>query len=81
MFITSIKFVQTIRAQVINLRRTNEKYQYQTVLSNAYQKKKTERKLDKQERNYDVQILKLYQIRPIFNNFEYNAKQQMILFY
>lgn len=29
-------------------------------------KKKTERKLDKQERNYDVQILKLYQIRPIF---------------
>lgn len=68
MFITSIKFVQTIRAQVINLHRTNEKYQYQ--------KKKTERKLDKQERNYDVQILKLYQIRPIFNNFEfeYNAK-------
>lgn len=39
-------------------------------------KKKTERKLDKQERNYDIQILKLYQIRPIFNNFEfeYNAK-------
>lgn len=39
-------------------------------------KKKTERKLDKQERNYDVQILKLYRIRPIFNNFEfeYNAK-------
>lgn len=36
MFITSIKFVQTIRAQVINLHRTNEKYQYQ--------KKKTERK-------------------------------------
>lgn len=69
MFITSIKFVQTIRAQVINLHRTNEKYQYQ-------KKKKTERKLDKQERNYDVQILKLYQIRPIFNNFEfeYNAK-------
>lgn len=66
MFITSIKFVQTIRAQVINLHRTNEKYQYK--------KKKTERKLDKQERNYDVQILKLYQIRPIFNNFEYNAK-------
>lgn len=29
MFITSIKFVQTIRAQVINLHRTNEKYQYQ----------------------------------------------------
>lgn len=28
MFITSIKFVQTIRAQV-NLHRTNEKYQYQ----------------------------------------------------
>lgn len=28
-------------------------------------KKKTERKLDKQERNYDIQILKLYQIRPI----------------
>lgn len=28
MFITSIKFVQTIRAQVINLHRTNEKYQY-----------------------------------------------------
>lgn len=50
MFITSIKFVQTIRAQV-NLHRTNEKYQYQ--------KKKTERKLDKQERNYDIQILKL----------------------
>lgn len=68
MFITSIKFVQTIRAQVINLHRTNEKYQYQ--------KKKTERKLEKQERNYDGQILKLYQIRPIFNNFEfeYNAK-------
>lgn len=39
MFITSIKFVQTIRAQVINLHRTNEKYQYQTVLLNAYQKK------------------------------------------
>lgn len=75
MFITSIKFVQIIRAQVINLHRTNEKYQYQTVLLNAYQKK-TERKLDKQEKNYDVQILKLYQIRPIFNNFEfeYNAK-------
>lgn len=52
MFITSIKFVQTIRAQVINLHRTNEKYQYQ-------KKKKTERKLDKQERNYDIQILKL----------------------
>lgn len=51
MFITSIKFVQTIRAQVINQHRTNEKYQYQ--------KKKTERKLDKQERNYDIQILKL----------------------
>lgn len=69
MFITSIKFVQTIRAHVINLHRTNGKYQYQ-------KKKKTERKLDKQERNYDVQILKLYQIRPIFNNFEfeYNAK-------
>lgn len=73
MFITSIKFVQTIRAQVINLHRTNEKYQYQTLLLNAYQKK-TERKLDKQERNYDIQILKLYQIRSIFNNFEYNAK-------
>lgn len=58
MFITSIKFVQTIRAQVINLHRTNEKYQYQTLLLNAYQKK-TERKLDKQERNYDIQILKL----------------------
>lgn len=58
MFITSIKFVQTIRAQV-NLHRTNEKYQYQTLLLNAYQKKKTERKLDKQERNYDIQILKL----------------------
>lgn len=69
MFITSIKFVQTIRAQV-NLHRTNEKYQYQTVLLNAYQKKKTERKLDKQERNYDVQILKLYQIRPIFNTMQ-----------
>lgn len=40
MFITSIKFVQTIRAQVINLHRTNEKYQYQTVLLNAYQKKR-----------------------------------------
>lgn len=52
MFITSIKFVQTIRAQVINLNRTNEKYQYQ-------KKQKTERKLDKQERNYDIQILKL----------------------
>lgn len=38
MFITSIKFVQTIRAQV-NLHRTNEKYQYQTLLLNAYQKK------------------------------------------
>lgn len=37
MFITSIKFVQTIRAQV-NLHRTNEKYQYQTLLLNAYQK-------------------------------------------
>lgn len=69
MFITSIKFVQTIRAQV-NLHRTNEKYQYQTVLLNAYQKKKTERKLDKQERNYDIQILKLYQIRPIFNTMQ-----------
>lgn len=68
MFITSIKFVQTIRAQV-NLHRTNEKYQYQTVLLNAYQKK-TERKLDKQERNYDIQILKLYQIRPIFNTMQ-----------
>lgn len=76
MFITSIKFVQTFRAQVINLHRTNEKYQYQTVLLNAYQKIKKERKLDKQERNHDVQILKLYQIRPIFNNFEFenNAK-------
>lgn len=40
MFITSIKFVQTIRAQVINLHRTNGKYQYQTVLLNAYQKKR-----------------------------------------
>lgn len=40
MFITSIKFVQTIRAQVINLHRTNEKYQYQTVLLNAYKKKR-----------------------------------------
>lgn len=40
MFITSIKFVQTIRAQVINLHRTNEKYQYQTVLLNAYPKKR-----------------------------------------
>lgn len=40
MFITSIKFVQTIRAQVINLHRTNEKYQYQTVLLNAYQIKR-----------------------------------------
>lgn len=39
MFITSIKFVQTIRAQV-NLHRTNEKYQYQTLLLNAYQKKR-----------------------------------------
>lgn len=68
MFITSIKFVQTIRAQV-NLHRTNEKYQYQTLLLNAYQKK-TERKLDKQERNYDIQILKLYQIRPIFNTMQ-----------
>lgn len=38
MFITSIKFVQTIRAQV-NLHRTNEKYQYQTLILNAYQKK------------------------------------------
>lgn len=38
MFITSIKFVQTIRAQV-NLHRTNEKYQNQTLLLNAYQKK------------------------------------------
>lgn len=38
MFITSIKFVQTIRAQVINLHRTNEKYQYQTLFFNAYQK-------------------------------------------
>lgn len=75
MFITSIKFVQTIRAQVISLHRTNEKYQYQTLLLNAYPpKKKTERKLEKQERNYDIQILKLYQIRPICNNFEYNAK-------
>lgn len=74
MFITSFKFVQTIRAQVINLHRTNEKYQYQTLLLNAYKKEKTERKLDKQERNYDIQILKLYQIRSIFNNFEYNAK-------
>lgn len=36
--------------------------------------KKTERNLDKQERNYDIQILKLYQIRPIFKFFEYNAK-------
>lgn len=43
MFITSIKFVQTIRAQVINLHRTNEKYQYQTVLLNAYQKKKRQK--------------------------------------
>lgn len=33
-------------------------------------KKKTERKLDKQERNYDIQILKLYQIRPIFNTMQ-----------
>lgn len=63
MFITSIKFVQTIRAQVINLHRTNEKYQYQ-------KKKKRQRKLDKQERNYDIQILKLYQLRPIFNTMQ-----------
>lgn len=42
MFITSIKFVQTIRAQVINLHRTNEKYQYQTLLLNAYQKRQKE---------------------------------------
>lgn len=39
MFITSIKFVQTIRAQVINLHRTNEKYQYQTVLKKKDRKK------------------------------------------
>lgn len=45
MFITSIKFVQIIRAQVINLHRTNEKYQYQTVLLNAYQKKKDRKKI------------------------------------
>lgn len=45
MFITSIKFVQTFRAQVINLHRTNEKYQYQTVLLNAYQKKKDRKKI------------------------------------
>lgn len=42
MFITSIKLVQTIRAQVINLHRTNEKYQYQTLLLNAYQKRQKE---------------------------------------
>lgn len=45
MFITSIKFVQTIRAQVIKLHKTNEKYQYQTVLLNAYQKKKDRKKI------------------------------------
>lgn len=42
MFITSIKFVQTIRAQVISLHRTNEKYQYQ--------KKKKDRKKIRQTR-------------------------------
>lgn len=43
MFITSIKFVQTIRAQVISLHRTNEKYQYQTLLLNAYPPKKRQK--------------------------------------
>lgn len=60
MFITSIKFVQTIRAQVINLHRTNEKIPVPNCTLECIPKKKTERKLDKQERNYDVQILKLY---------------------
>lgn len=75
MFITSIKFVQTIRKLLIctePMKNTSTKlYSWMHT-----KKKKTERKLDKQERNYDVQILKLYQIRPIFNNFEfeYNAK-------
>lgn len=55
MFITSIKFVQTIRAQVINLHRTNEKYQYQTVLLNAYQKK---RQKENQTNKKEIMIYK-----------------------